>query len=241
MNLCIERYSAVGPWGGPAGLPGWLAAGECRPIQPLPPLPNVVGFASSPFINLTWHTMADCLRGGHADPAGPIRLGIVLASVLGDLVTADRASRSVAAGEVPVPMLFYQSVPVSVLGRVSIDFAATGPLLCLSGGPELAEAAFECAETMLSEDVDAVLIGYAEAGQDQWRVEASASVARLWNRPLVPDWDCAISMLVRPGHSGLRMERAGCPAGLPRPFADFATVASQSRCSNWLDGQGGEP
>lgn len=230
MDLSVERYSAIGPWGGPAGLSDWLAAGEFGPAQPpLPSMPNVVGFATSPFINLTWHTMADCLRDRHAEPGSPARLGIVLTSVLGDLVTADRASRSVAVGEVPVPLLFYQSVPVSVLGRLSIDFDVTGPLTCLSGGPELAEAAFECTAAMLAEDVGAVLIGYTEAGQDRWRAEASASVARLWNRPVVPDWDCSISLLVRPGRSSRPVQRSGSVAGLPRPFADFAAVASQSQ------------
>ena len=220
-------YSAVGPWGDGSGLPGWLAAGDFGPDQPATPaLPNVVGFAKSPFLNLTRHTMAECLHSWHPGGDQPAALGVVLASVLGDLTSADQASQSVAAGEVPVPMLFYQSVPVSVLGRLSIEFPLSGPLVCLSGGPELAESAAECAESMLADGLDAVLVGYTEAGQDRWRPAAARTLAELWGQPVVPDWDCAVSLLVEAGPPVATV--AGGRSGLPAPLRDFLGWAEQS-------------
>lgn len=228
----VRQRSAVGPWGETPGLAGWLAAGDFGPDQPATPaLPNLIGFAKSPFLNLTRHTMAECLAGWHPGGDQPAALGIVLASVLGDLTSADQASRSVAVGEVPVPMLFYQSVPVSVLGRLSIEFPLFGPLICLAGGPELAESALECAESMLAEGPGApaaVLVGYTEAGTDRWRPAAARTLAELWGRPVVPDWDCAVSLLLEPGPPA----GAVAPAvrdGLPAPLRDFLALAEQSQ------------
>ncbi|HST49296.1 hypothetical protein [Jatrophihabitans sp.] len=230
----MRHSHAVGPWGQSPDLPGWLAAGDFGPDQPATPeLPNLIGFAKSPFLNLTRHTMAECLAGWHPGGDQPAALGIVLASVLGDLTSADQASRSVAAGEVPVPMLFYQSVPVSVLGRLSIEFPLSGPLICLSGGPELCESALECAESMLADDgLEAVLVGYTEAGQDRWRPAAARTLAELWGQPVVPDWDCAVSLLLEPGPPATAAPAE--PAGrdqLPAPLRDFLGMAEQSQIS----------
>jgi len=225
----VRQCSAVGPWGQTPGLPDWLAAGDFGPDQPATPaLPNLVGFAKSPFLNLTRHTMAECLAGWHPGGDQPAALGIVLASVLGDLTSANQASRSVAVGEVPVPMLFYQSVPVSVLGRLSIEFPLSGPLICLSGGPELCESALECAEEMLADGLEAVLVGYTEAGQDRWRPAAATALAELWGQPVVPVWDCAVSLLLEPGVPA-PVTGSAAAAGLPAPLCDFLVLAGQTQ------------
>lgn len=221
-----RRVAAIGPWGGDASdLPAWLVAHSAGDEGPSTPrLPNVPGFLESPFLNLACATLTRCLP--RRPDAHPAAVGLVLASVLGDTTTADRASVAVAAGGVPQPLLFYQSVPSALFGRVTVEAPVSGPLVCLSGGPDLCDDALEVAELMLgNQDVDQVIVTYTDAGTGPWRAAAADTLRRMWGQEVVPAWDCSFSVVLGAG---------GIPPSpiptlqdtLPRPFRDFAALAT---------------
>ncbi|MGI8665123.1 MAG: hypothetical protein ACR2N4_03705 [Jatrophihabitans sp.] len=249
MGLVIQAVAAAGPWGeGVEELAAWLAAPESTEDRS-PVLKNVVGFVKSPFINLTRHTQLACLAEHYPAAPQPARIGIVLASVLGDTASADKASASVAEGLTPQPLLFYQSIPVAIVGHLSIEFPLTGPLVCLSGGPELGGSALETAQLMIADgQVELVLLSYVEAGQGRWRSAAAGTLAELWGEPVLPGWDCSISILIGLADTGGKADtdmgidigvdiEAGTdtddpPAGrrsVPRPLADFIRLALTAR------------
>lgn len=234
MKFATECIDAIGPWGrGADTLADWLT----RPGAPWNPavakIPNVEGFMRSPFLNFTYATQTECLKRATADD-GSAPVGIILASVLGDTVTADKASIAVAKGAVPMPLLFYQSVPSAVLGRITADMGVGGPLICLSGGVSLFADALEVAELLLDDYLHQVLITYVDAGDGRWRQASADALARLWGEPVVPEWDCAVSVLVRTAHDepdihGYPISANGDPDDrlqtLPRPLRDFARLA----------------
>lgn len=234
MRIVPEYAAAIGPWGfGVRALAAWLSAPRDEDMpQQVPALANVPGFIESPFLNLTYATQAECLKSV-ASPGGRMPAGIVLASVLGDTVTADKASVAVAAGGVPMPLLFYQSVPSAVLGRITADMPLDGPLICLSGGVTLFEDALETAGAMLGGDVTRVVVTYVEAGNGPWRMASQRTVANLWKEPVVPSWDCAVSVTVRAAGASAQDGNVDAAKlvgnarrrGLPRPFRDFARLA----------------
>jgi hypothetical protein len=151
--------AAIGPWGEGAGaLERWLARGECSEATLLEPS----GFIVSRFNPLVYTAVSRCLDEAGAELDGD-RTGVVLASVLGDATTADVASRNLVEGRVHNPLLFYQSVPTSILGYLGRERGIRGPLACVSAGADAAERSRELAELMIeSGDADAVLVVYAE-------------------------------------------------------------------------------
>jgi len=150
---------AIGPWGDDlAAFDEWAATGagaEARLREPS-------GFIASRFSPLVYTAVSRCLEA-HGAGLDRARTGVVLTSVLGDTTTADVASRNLAAGRVHNPLLFYQSVPTSVLGYLGREHGIRGPLVCVSAGADAAQRAAELAELMLaSGDADAVLVLYVE-------------------------------------------------------------------------------
>lgn len=233
MSITIDAVVAVGPWGTTIDqLREWRTSAAAPGGAAEVPLPNVPGFVASPFINLTKHTQTACLAtvAGLYPPPAPI--GVVLASVLGDTATADRASQAVAAGHVPQPLLFYQSVPVSVLGRVSIEFPLTGPLVSVTGGPDLCAGTVETAELLLRDGgVERVLVTYVDAGGGPWRDSAARTLAEFHGESVVPRWDCCVSMLIRlPGDEEDALDPVqgrpdSMPGTVPRALAGFLDLA----------------
>ncbi|MFL5345027.1 MAG: hypothetical protein ACJ8AT_09540 [Hyalangium sp.] len=156
MNATAPRSSrwvastgCVGPWGSTAGeLRSWLSAGPAgaREVRRPPPVP---GFIESQFNPLVYAVVKQCL--GSWSPEEGAGTAIVLGSGLGDTTTADVASQNVAKGNVHNPLLFYQSVPTSILGYVTREFGITGPLSCVAGG-ELGPSMLEMADLLLEDE-----------------------------------------------------------------------------------------
>ncbi|MET7489956.1 ketosynthase [Streptomyces sp. NPDC005538] len=180
------------PWGGAAaGLPG------AAPVE----LPRVVGFVTSRFSPLVHAVATECLGApGTAEDlvgaAGP-RTGIVLATMFGDTVTLDTATRRLTEGQVHSPLLFFQSVTTSILGHLGKTYGITGPVECLSVARDGAAEALFAADLMLDQDdVDQVLlIGLELAANERatWVLRRTAGDGGL--DPL-PDGDCGVALLL---------------------------------------------
>lgn len=118
--------------------------------------PIVSGFVESAFNPLVYDAVRRCLAGRPGDGA---RTAIVLASMMGDAATLDLGSRLLGAGRTHNPLLFMQSTANAILGRLSLEFAVTGPLLCLSTMDDVAGELLTAAELLLEEEeVDRVVI-----------------------------------------------------------------------------------
>lgn len=118
-------------------------------------LPAVTGFVGPDFNPMLYHVAMTCMAG--QDIPGD-RLGVVLASLMGDSTTTDQASELLVNGQVHNPLLFMQATANAVLGRLSIELGITGPLLALSTTDDMAGALASAAELLLVEDdLDAVL------------------------------------------------------------------------------------
>jgi hypothetical protein len=145
----VASAGCVGPWGSTAGeLRAWLSEGGAgaREARMPPPVP---GFIESQFNPLVYAVVKQCLSSwGPGEGAGT---AIVLGSGLGDTTTADVASQNVAKGHVHNPLLFYQSVPTSILGYVTREFGITGPISCVAGG-ELSTSMLEMADLLLEDE-----------------------------------------------------------------------------------------
>lgn len=218
----FESVAAYGPWGDHiAGLEGWLNSDQKAEREPAD-LPRVVGFADSPFVRLADAVLRDCLPAPEHRP----RTGIVLASVLGDIATANRASAAVAIGQKPSALLFYQSVPTAVLGHVCAEFGLQGPLVCLSGAADLCADACEIAEQLLEEgSADRVLVVYVETPVDGWAEAAAVELGAYYGVPVVPDVTVGIGVSVRAGGVAPGRPEAAVMSSRAVPLEDFARLA----------------
>jgi hypothetical protein len=139
----IEAVACAGPWGiGVEAMLGWLD-GDREATLRVPPVP---GFIESTFNPLVYHTVKSLLAGA----AGAAATGVVLGSELGDTTTSDVASQNLARGRIRNPLLFYQSIPSSILGYLSRELGITGRMSCVSSGTLLADL-LEMADLMLAD------------------------------------------------------------------------------------------
>jgi hypothetical protein len=134
--------------------------------------PPVSGFVESAFNPLVYQAVRQCLTGRPGltgRPADGARTALVLASTMGDTDTLDLGSRRLAAGQVHNPLLFMQSTANAILGRLSLDFAITGPLLALSVLGNLAGELLTTAELLRADgELDRiVLVGVELAGSER--------------------------------------------------------------------------
>ncbi|MGW7597470.1 beta-ketoacyl synthase N-terminal-like domain-containing protein [Streptomyces antimycoticus] len=131
-----------------------------------PSAPPVAGFVESAFNPMVYQAVERCLTAGPGDGS---RTAMVLASTMGDAATLDLGSRLLVAGQVHNPLLFMQSTANAVLGRLSIEFAITGPLLSLSTTADPAGELLATAELLLEdEELDRiVLIGVELTGTER--------------------------------------------------------------------------
>lgn len=117
-------------------------------------LPALPGFIESTFSPLVAEVAARCLRRycgqRPTDAVAGRRTALVLLSPLGDIASARRVAHAVATGGRVGPLMFFQSVPNAVGGHVAARWGLTGPLLCLSEGPDGLSAA-----ALLLDDGDA--------------------------------------------------------------------------------------
>jgi hypothetical protein len=116
--------------------------------------PPVAGFVVSAFNPLVAAVADRCLRRRHGRRPAPARPGadtaVVLVSASGDRASAEHVGRVVAAGERPGPLLFFQSVPNSVVGHVAARWGLGGPVVCLCP-----VAAADAAEPVVDAHADA--------------------------------------------------------------------------------------
>ena len=151
--------------------------------------PPVSGFVESTFSPLVYDAIRQCLAESPGEGDGA-RTALVLASTLGDAGTLDLGSRRLVAGKVSNPLLFMQSTPNAILGRLSIDFAISGPLVALSPLGDLAADLLDTAEVLLADgEVDrVVLVGVELAGTER----TAAAHRELGTHPPTADHAVAI-------------------------------------------------
>jgi hypothetical protein len=103
-------------------------------------LPQIAGFVVSDFNPLVAEVAERCLRAHYGTPPAPgdhetwagARTGVVLASVRGDVTTADTVADALRAGSRVPPLLFFQSNPNAVVGHVTSRWGLGGPVVCTS-------------------------------------------------------------------------------------------------------------
>jgi hypothetical protein len=151
--------------------------------------PPVSGFVESTFSPLVYDAIRQCLAESPGAGEGA-RTALVLASTMGDAGTLDLGSQRLVAGKVSNPLLFMQSTPNAILGRLSIDFAISGPLVALSPLGDLAADLLDTADVLLADgEVDrVVLVGVELAGTER----TAAAHRELGTRPPAADHAVAI-------------------------------------------------
>jgi len=188
--MLITQVGYVGVWG--IGLVDLLA--RIDHPERLAALPSVTGFIESNF-NLAVSHAVNQVKA-QLPPSDGERTGFVLASAYGDVTTADVASQRLAKGRVHNPLLFYQSIPNSILGHLSRVEGFTGPMTCFSAGSLLLTHALVMAELALAEgSADRMLIvGVDLARSERIRATEEAIVAR--GIPLVTTAPAADTVVV---------------------------------------------
>ncbi len=157
-ELCPLRVTAVatvGPWGTQAAQLLAHAAGAIATRRDV--APPVAGFVGSSF-NPIVYSCLKTLAAGAGIPQ-PARTAVVLGSGLGDAWTLDAASQCVVQGGRVSATLFYQSVPVSILGYAARELGIQGGLLSVSGLPDPWHEALEFSRCLLQAgEVRAVIL-----------------------------------------------------------------------------------
>ncbi|MER6916681.1 ketosynthase [Streptomyces sp. NPDC000594] len=173
------------------------ASAVCSPPTGEGP-PGVPGFIESRFSPLVRAVVDGCVAD--ADPDGfarrADRTAVLLVTLFGDVTTTDLASRRMLAGQPHNPLLFYQSVPTSILGYVSRAHGIRGPITCLSAHAGSAGEALETAELMLAEPTvdQLLLIGVELTGSER---TAAARRALPPAERDSPGQDSAFALLLR--------------------------------------------
>lgn len=187
----IACGACLGPWGaGVAEMLAWSAAAPGSRPEPWRP-PVVPGFIESEFNPMVRLAVEQSLAG--QDPRAVLATGVVLGSVCGDSTTADVASRNLLRGRVRNPLLFYQSIPNSILGYVSRELGLTGPLACVAGAAALHADLLEMADLWLERpDVRQVVVVDVELAAGP-RTEAAAGGLENGARPA---HDVAVALVV---------------------------------------------
>ncbi|MFE9427078.1 beta-ketoacyl synthase chain length factor [Kitasatospora sp. NPDC006697] len=127
----------------------------------------VPGFVASDFPGLVAGVADRALTDRHGEAPLPAEAGertaLLLVSPGGDRETARTIAELVDAGKRVSPLLFFQSVPNSICGRVTSRWGITGPLVCVSPVDDPVDDASAQAELMLATgEVDEVLVVLAE-------------------------------------------------------------------------------
>jgi hypothetical protein len=136
--------------------------------------PSLPGFIVSTFSPIAAETATRCLGRraaavSLADPEtseAPVT-AVVVITARGDRESAGHVARTVAAGGLLGPLLFFQSVPNAVAGHIAARWKLTGPVVCLADPASALEAA-----ALLIEDGDAdeallVRVEQGAGGHDQ--------------------------------------------------------------------------
>jgi|GEM_PF-1318719 len=113
--------------------------------------PSLPGFIVSTFSPIAAETAARCL-GRRAETAAETAAmtAVLITTSRGDRESAAHVARTVAAGGLLGPLLFFQSVPNAVAGHIAARWNLTGPVVCLADPASALESA-----ALLIEDGDA--------------------------------------------------------------------------------------
>lgn len=142
--------------------PTVLATARFPGADGAPPAP-LAGFIASSFAPLVGEVADRCLSSHYGAPplVHPVgeRTAVLLVSTGGDLETAAAVARVVDDGARMQPLLFFQSVPNAVAGRVAARWNLAGPVVCTSPvGDPLADG-LAVADLLLQDgDADQVLL-----------------------------------------------------------------------------------
>jgi len=139
----------------------WPDPGQGGELEP------VAGFVHSSFPPLVSRVAEECLRLRYGSPpvdsAAGIRTAVVLVSRSGDRETTEEVERIVDSGGRLSPLLFFQSVPNSIAGRVAARWGLTGPLACVRPTGDAVAEAIGTAELLLRDsEADQVLVVLVE-------------------------------------------------------------------------------
>ncbi|KQO18029.1 hypothetical protein [Paenibacillus sp. Leaf72] len=157
--LKLTATACIGPWGhsieGLADYADMLKAEEEQArsiaIEPVP------GFIESAFNPMVYQILKNHVESGTI--RSHQKLAILLGSAFGDTATADRASQNLLQGKVHNPLLFYQSVPNSILGYASKQFGFTGMISAVSHFGNGLVSLLDLAEIYMDQpDVEQVLV-----------------------------------------------------------------------------------
>lgn len=181
----IVSGACLTPWGEPArGLPGATQT----------ELPPLTGFVVSRFSPLVAEVVRCCLDGH--DVAGA-RTAVLLGSIAGDATTADTAAHDLARGDVHNPLLFFQSVPSSVLGALAKEYGITGPMTCLSAREDLPRHLLDTAAVLLADgQVERVLVTAVELAPQPRTRQVFAELAEAGSAVRAPRGDFAVALLL---------------------------------------------
>jgi hypothetical protein len=192
MSLAIASICSIGPWGRTSDKLGeWLDGTEDARSRSAE-LTAVPGFIESGFNPLVQQCFAPHFANGKVKD--PRRLAVVLGSTFGDTTTADLASMNLLQGKIHNALLFYQSVPNSILGYLSREQNLTEMFTCFAGYGHTAYAGLSLAELYLGMDsVEQVLVIGVETRSDR------ADEMFAWlnaDEPGDDSFDWAVSLLV---------------------------------------------
>ncbi|KAA2257284.1 hypothetical protein F0L68_25335 [Solihabitans fulvus] len=147
------------------------------PTAPDEALPTVAGFVTSNFSPLVAEVAERCLRAhyGETPARAGERVGVVLASVRGDVTTASTLAEAVRSGSRVPPLLFFQSNPNAVVGHVTARWGLGGPVVCTSPtGDALADGLAVAALLIEEGDATQVLVVAAELADEDTHDRAEA-------------------------------------------------------------------
>ncbi|MGJ6968488.1 hypothetical protein ACSDR0_41935 [Streptosporangium sp. G11] len=164
-------------------------------------LPRVPGFVESAFSPLVKAVVDRCLSGvTGGEPFGDeegARTGLVLVSAIGDAVTTDLGSRLLTSGQVQNPLLFYQSVPTTILGVVARDHGITGPTTCVSARGDLRARALDVVDAILDDGTSQIVLIGIDLAAAERPVSATAALTGEGPATAAPRVDAAVAFLIR--------------------------------------------
>ena len=105
----------------------------------------------STFSPLVAEAAERCLGAHYGVPPGDPDTGVVLASVRGDVTTADAVADALRAGRRVPPLLFFQSNPNAVVGHLTARWGLAGPVVCTSPVDEPLTDGLAVAELMIAD------------------------------------------------------------------------------------------
>jgi hypothetical protein len=150
-------------------------------------LPVIPGFVESSFSPLVAAVADRCLGEYRPTTATGVpprwdetdadATAIVLVTTYGDVATAAAVAAAVDSGRRVPALLFFQSVPNSVLGHIAARWGLLGPIVCVCPGEDPFVEAWSIVEPMLANgDAARVLVIVADQGFGPTRLDKAAAL-----------------------------------------------------------------